>query len=862
MAGSPVNLTATLSDLGHGDSFIASANATVDPGNWASSTPMLAQDGAFDGWTEYPYLVLDTSFIPLGVHPLCVYGMDIAGAANLTGACATLTVVATDTTPPTLLDLRLENTQVSLTRTRGQALGIYGLASDMGRGDSDIVSANVTVDGDWVTAVPLLPGDGAFDEPMEDLMGTLSTWGLPLGNRQVCLHAMDAAGNQNLTGLCMSLILTDTIAPRTDFVTLDGSSSLIVVQGALVTVRGIADDGDSPTRGASLIASGNFTLDANWASAVGMTPEDGVLDDFTEWLVGSLDTTGLAPGSHTVCLNAADIVGNENLSQMACSSLAVTITADTTPPEISGLLLTPDGGSPVPGPISLLRGLRFGIEATVSDAATGGSTIASARLSWDGLQLNMTPANGAFDEVTEVVRYFQAWTWNMTLGPHTLCVQATDNLGNANPSGACTTVTLRDDVEPYIYQVRLNGSGVLTVPVGTVVNVTGIVDDSTGGIGRGQSNISAANFTLDGDWSTAVSMAALDGTFDNPIEEVYGFLDTTGMAIGTFLVCVFGEDELGNKNVTASAECQALSIIPVDNLPPELTQLALNGVAADASVVSGTSVAVRVFVTEARTGGATIAGVNVTVDGDWAGALDLTAEDGAFDEIFEWAVGSLGTSGLGIGVHALCAHGEDARGNQNLTGFCRNLTVTAPPGGLAVNHTAVTRGTVGVAISLAFTVSGEVGAVTATVHFQAPGASTFSQTTATCTGGTCTAEIPAPGAVGTLRYYLEVTDGTRTVRDPATGDHAVAISAAPPEMPEGIPAWVFGVIALLAVLAVLLLVLLLRRRRPAEAETAEEPIPEAPEEGKPADGEEAALPDDAAAAEKEQSADTDPDGPS
>jgi len=223
------------------------------------------------------------------------------------------------------------------------------------------------------------------------------------------------------------------------------------------------------------------------------------------------------------------------------------------------------------------------------------------------------------------------------------------------------------------------------------------------------------------------------------------------------------------------------------------------------------------------------------------------------EQKFDPTIGAFATVGLSLGPHLLCVYAADALGNGNRTGFCRTLTMNAAPSALDVNDTAATQGTVGAAIPISFTVSGGAGAVTATVYFQAPGAPTFSQTPATCAGGTCTAEIPAPGAAGALRYYLEVTDGTRAVRDPATGDHAVTIAAAP----EGIPAWVFGVIALLAVMSVILLVLLLRRRRRAETE---EPTTEAPAEvptvEETAEGDEA-LSEEAAEGETGEAEDAD-----
>ena len=858
LLGTTVNVTTQITDVADGASPIASANLTVDPANWGSSQALLATDGAFDGVNEFAHLVLDTTSIPLGTHSLCVYATDAAGATNLTGACATLTVLATDSVPPTFTDLRLENTQGFLSWLHGETVGIYAVASDVGLGDSNIASANLTVDGDWASALTLNAADGAFDEPAEDLTGTLFTGALSVGLHTVCVSATDARGNANLTGTCMTLELTDPFPPRVGGVTADGAAAITVTQGASVQIRGHLDDFDSPIapRGTSDIASANFTLDGSWAGATAMTAEDLLFDDFFEWVVGTLDTAGLAAGAHTVCVNGADVAGNENTSQAACASVTVLVGGDPLPPEITALTLELAGQGPVPGPLTIHRGKVVLVAAVASDLLTGGTAIASARLVWDGDAFALTATDGAFDEVTEDVRYLGLPTWNRTLGAHALCVYAADAVGNANTTGLCTTITLTDLVPPGSFLTRLSGAADLAAVRGTLVNVTALVDDTTGGDGRGFSPIASANFTRDGDWAAAIGLAPLDGVFDGPAEWVYGVWDTTGLPLGgPYLLCVYGTDDQGNGNTTASGEgCATLTLLASDTLPPRVTSLALEGAEADLAVVQGAAISIRAGVDDSPTGGTAIASANFTLDGDWATATGLSAEDGAFDEAFEWvSLGAFATVGLSLGPHLLCVYAADALGNGNRTGFCRTLTMNAAPSALDVNHTAATQGTVGAAIPISFTVSGGAGAVTATVYFQAPGAPTFSQTPATCAGGTCTAEIPAPGAAGALRYYLEVTDGTRAVRDPATGDHAVTIAAAP----EGIPAWVFGVIALLAVMSVILLVLLLRRRRRAETE---EPTTEAPAEvptvEETAEGDEA-LSEEAAEGETGEAEDAD-----
>jgi hypothetical protein len=98
-----------------------------------------------------------------------------------------------------------------------------------------------------------------------------------------------------------------------------------------------------------------------------------------------------------------------------------------------GLVATPDGEGPVtsnvhvtPEPV-ILNGTAT-VGATVNDADTGGSTIASAEYSLnDGDWMPMGAGDGAFDAEEEYVDV----TFTATqLGPNSVCVRGTDVLGN------------------------------------------------------------------------------------------------------------------------------------------------------------------------------------------------------------------------------------------------------------------------------------------------------------------------------------------------------------------------------------------------------------------------------------------------
>ncbi|PRP93583.1 M14 family zinc carboxypeptidase [Enhygromyxa salina] len=91
------------------------------------------------------------------------------------------------------------------------------------------------------------------------------------------------------------------------------------------------------------------------------------------------------------------------------------------------------------------------------------------------------------------------------------------------------------------------------VTAGTSVTLTANVDDtrydSNGWGSEATQNIAAARYTVDqASWSGATlnAMAATDGTFNSTVEGVTATIDTTGWAVGRYLLMVEGQDADGN----------------------------------------------------------------------------------------------------------------------------------------------------------------------------------------------------------------------------------------------------------------------------------------------------------------------------
>jgi hypothetical protein len=77
--------------------------------------------------------------------------------------------------------------------TQGSIIDIEGVASDIGRGDSNVINVEYAVDfGPWTGATPV---DGNFDSPTEAFQGFVDTSALEIGTHTVCARAEDALGN-------------------------------------------------------------------------------------------------------------------------------------------------------------------------------------------------------------------------------------------------------------------------------------------------------------------------------------------------------------------------------------------------------------------------------------------------------------------------------------------------------------------------------------------------------------------------------------------------------------------------------------------------------------------------------------------
>ncbi|HTD82101.1 MAG TPA: carboxypeptidase regulatory-like domain-containing protein, partial [Thermoplasmata archaeon] len=238
-------------------------------------------------------------------------------------------------------------------------------------------------------------------------------------------------------------------------------------------------------------------------------------------------------------------------------------TTDTTPPLVTGAALNAASNlRSRPGP-------TVTVTATASDAGRGDWPIQGANFT-RGLRnwassVAMSATDGSFDSVTESLTGSLA-TAALADGPYSICVYARDIVPNNDTTGSCASLTI-DGTPPTTATVRVGGATTKTVVVGTPVTLTATVSDASAGNGV----IAGANYTRGAAaWASSRAMSAADGTFDSPTESVTATVDTTGWTAGTYDLCVYGRDDLGNGD-PAATDCAQLIVLDQDVTDPTIT---------------------------------------------------------------------------------------------------------------------------------------------------------------------------------------------------------------------------------------------------------------------------------------------------
>lgn len=573
-----------------------------------------------------------------------------------TASTSTDHTVTYDNEPPVV-----SNVAVAPNPTNG-TIDITATATvdDAATGNSDITAASYSIDGGAPVAMTAV--DGAFDEATENVKATIPASviaALSDGPHTVCVRGSEGAGNTSsfaAAGACVTLTVDKQPPVVSNVAVTPNPTNGTVNVSATATV-------DDAATGNSDITAAAYSIDGGAVHA--MTATDGTFDEPIENVRATITASviaALSNGTHTICVQGTEAAGNTSL--LSAATACATFVVDKVPPVVSNVSATP---SPTNGTVAVM------VVGKVDDAGTGNSDITGAAYNLDGgSAIAMAATDGSFDTATEIVKatIAAATVAGLSNGTHTVCVQGTDAAGNTSSFSASTAcATFIVDKEPPVV------SNVVVTPSptnGTVnVNATAKVDDA----GTGNSDITAAAYSIDG--GSVVAMTAVDGTFDEAIENVQATIPSSVIAAltnGSHTVCVQGTEAAGNTSSLAATT--ACGTFIVDKVPPVVSSVS---VAPNPSNGTGT-VTLTGNVSDATTGNTNVVSAAYSVDG--GAAVAMAATDAGFDSPSEGVTATI-SAALSEGSHTLCVQGTDAAGNTSsfgASGACVTLVVdkTAP----------------------------------------------------------------------------------------------------------------------------------------------------------------------------------------
>ncbi len=341
-----VTLTATLSDVGRGDSAITSAEFCLDAAG-ATCYPMTVVDGTFDTATEAVYAELTPGFLAglaSDTHTLFVRGVD--ALAN-TGTFNTISLVLDKTGPETK----------SIVFVPGASNGTQDVTLRATGDDSAFGGGNIVAAEFYINTPPASPMSVNVSEPVASLSATIlaaDVLALGEGDHTVYVRAQDDLGNWG--DYATGTLKVDTTGPATS--------------GMTVTPGGIANGADQLRVDATVtdsnvrLSTAELFIDTIAADGTGLPlmSLDGSYNELSESVYGFIpqaQINSLADGPHTIYVHGKDAAGNWG----GFASLALDV--DKTKPVVSGQAATPN-----PTNDALSNNTSFTLSALADDLAS------------------------------------------------------------------------------------------------------------------------------------------------------------------------------------------------------------------------------------------------------------------------------------------------------------------------------------------------------------------------------------------------------------------------------------------------------------------------------------------------------------
>lgn len=399
-----------------------------------------------------------------------------------------------------------------------------------------VVAAEYSIDRGALS--PMTASDGAFGDPTEAVRATISVTGLTAGIHIVSVRGQDANGKWspfNFTALRL-----DTAGPATSAVMAMPSPTNGTVDVMLSAT------GDDSASGGSNVSEGEYFLDAVGSTGTGAPMMSNVSASQVSLtaMLPAATVLGLSEGVHTVSVRSQDGLGN--WGALATTSLTV----DRTGPALLAFLATPNpnnGTSPLNQGTPVVR-----LTATLDDTATGGAVIVGAEAFIDTVGVTGTgavflPRDGQWNSASELA--FSDLPLStiklLSVGAHTLYAHARDQAGNWGPLQSLLFII--DQTAP-----TASGLSLLPNPTNAAAseNSAFVASFTATDVGLGNSAIARGEWFegVDPGVGLGVPMAAADGAFDSPTEQVAASIDfvALGWAVGNHAITVRARDAAGN----------------------------------------------------------------------------------------------------------------------------------------------------------------------------------------------------------------------------------------------------------------------------------------------------------------------------
>ncbi len=526
-------ITAAVTDGGDLSAEVQRA-VTIEP----NTTPSIAITAPLDGTSVFETapvdLIANASDVEDGdLTATIVWSSNLDGALGTGGNLQLTTLsVGSHVLTATVTDQQGQeaNDQVGLT-VQGNGVPTVTISSPAdgstataGTSVDFMASANDPEDGDLTASIAW---SSSLDGPLGG-GGTFTTSTLGLGSHVVTASVVDSLGAQGEAQL--TIVIEANAAPTLSITTpADGVTS---IAGTSLAFSALADDPED----------GDLRPAVQWQSDL-----DGPLGSG-----GDLATAALSIGVHTITASVSDSLG-----LAANASIGVTITPNSEP---TVSITAPADGATV------TEGANLGLAATADDSEEGDL---SGAIAWSSDRDGPLGVGGSLAITT------------LSLGAHVITASVADSLG------LMATATIGLTVAP-----NLAPDVTITSPTAGASFVEGVAVDM----------MATANDPEDGDVSNALAWTSdRDGPLGGGAT-----LQLSTLSIGSHLLTATAQDSLG---LAGSAQ---VSVTVVANNPPELN---LWNPADGGSAPEGTSVFLSATATDVEDG-------NLSASIEWSSSLD------------------------------------------------------------------------------------------------------------------------------------------------------------------------------------------------------------------------------------------------